>query len=93
MAQQGFDKPILPFEVKNYITTHEPALFNEIGHDDTRLGKKVGSHLSQLSSAWEILESNELEKGLRFKEYNINKSYYTELVELIEKTFIEKTQK
>lgn len=92
MKQQGFDKPILPFEIKNYITTHEQTLFNEVGRDDTRLGKKIGSHLSQLASAWKILESKKL-KDARFKTYTINKECYEALVELIEETFVERSLK
>lgn len=84
---QGFETALLPFEIKNYITSNEPKLFAEVEENDTRLGKKIGAHLSQLSKAWGLLEARKIE-GVRFQEYVLNGKYKKELIKLIEKTFM-----
>ena len=86
IAQNGYSEWVYPYEIKNHITEKEPDLVHEAKKGDTWLGKKLGSHLSQLRKAWKILESEEL-PGVRFQKYRINKKYYDDLVELINETF------
>ena len=50
--QKGYDEWVYPFEIKNNIVEKEPDLVHEVKKGETWLGKKLGSHLSQLHKAW-----------------------------------------
>jgi len=80
---------IMALDITTYIKKNYPKLFKEKDESDERLGKKVGSCLSQLKK-WEIFKSRELEnnKSLRQKVFKLNDKYENFLVENINRVFL-----
>lgn len=87
IKSKGVSEWVYPFEIKSYISEKEKALSNELKKGDEWLGKKLGSHLSQLHKSWGILEAEKV-PGVRFQKYRINQKYYNDLLLLIEEVFI-----
>ena len=87
IKSKGINEWIYPFEMINYIKESEKSLSTELKRGDEWLGKKLGSHLSQLHKSWDILETEKV-PGFRFLQYRINPKYHKNLIPLIEEVFI-----